>query len=85
MPPPSMKRALATGPARRAAVQSGDEVPSPCVSVCVVDPEGGYCLGCLRTLDEIAAWIELGSAERLAVWDRIAERRKAADGTHTHS
>jgi predicted Fe-S protein YdhL (DUF1289 family) len=54
------------------------------VSVCAVDPAGGYCLGCFRTLDEIAAWIDLDSAERLAVWDRIAERRKAANA-HTHS
>ena len=62
-----------------------DDVPSPCVSVCVIDPAGGYCLGCFRTLDEIAAWIELDTTQRLAVWDRIAERRKAADATDTHS
>jgi predicted Fe-S protein YdhL (DUF1289 family) len=56
-----------------------DEVPSPCVSICAVDPAGGYCLGCYRTLDEIAAWINFDSAERLAVWDAIAARRKADD------
>ena len=59
--------------------QTGDEVQSPCVSVCVIDPARGYCLGCYRTLDEIAAWIKLDSAERLEVWDAIDERRKAAD------
>lgn len=58
---------------------SSGEVPSPCVSVCVVDPAGGYCLGCYRTLDEIAAWINFDAPERLAVWDAIAVRRKAAD------
>lgn len=56
-----------------------DEVLSPCVSVCAVDPAGGYCLGCYRTLDEIAAWISIDSAERLAVWDAIDARRKADD------
>ena len=72
--------------ARRAASRtSGDEVPSPCVSVCVVDPAGGYCLGCYRTLDEIAAWINLDSGQRLAVWDAIDERRKAADAADTNS
>jgi predicted Fe-S protein YdhL (DUF1289 family) len=45
----------------------------------VIDPAGGYCLGCFRTLDEIAAWIELDTTQRLAVWDRIAARRKAAN------
>jgi predicted Fe-S protein YdhL (DUF1289 family) len=64
---------------QQAAPVAGDEVPSPCVSICVVDPAGGYCLGCYRTLDEIAAWINLGSDARLAVWDAIAERRKAAN------
>ncbi len=34
----------------------GDHVPSPCISVCVMDPDGAFCLGCFRTLDEIAAW-----------------------------
>jgi predicted Fe-S protein YdhL (DUF1289 family) len=68
----------ASGPRTRSR-QSGDEVPSPCVNVCVIDPAAGYCLGCFRTLDEIAAWINLGTAERLAVWDAIDERRKAKD------
>jgi hypothetical protein len=34
----------------------GDHVPSPCISVCVMDPDGAFCLGCFRTLSEIAAW-----------------------------
>lgn len=55
------------------------EVPSPCVSICAVDPAGGYCLGCYRTLDEIACWINFDSTQRLAVWDAIAVRRKDAD------
>ena len=33
-----------------------EQVPSPCISVCVMDPDGTFCLGCFRTLDEIAAW-----------------------------
>ena len=61
-------------PARRQAVA---EVGSPCVSVCVMDPGLGYCIGCFRTLDEIADWINLDSAARLRVWDAIAERRSA--------
>ena len=56
-----------------------DDIPSPCVSVCAIDPAGGYCLGCYRTHDEIAAWINLDSAQRLAVWDALEARRKAGD------
>ena len=31
-------------------------VPSPCISVCVMDADGVLCTGCFRTLAEIAAW-----------------------------
>ena len=65
--------------ARPARSTPAGEVPSPCVSVCAVDPAGGYCLGCYRTLDEIEAWINFDSATRLAIWDAIAMRRKAFD------
>jgi predicted Fe-S protein YdhL (DUF1289 family) len=48
---------------------------SPCISVCVVDPCGsGVCVGCGRTLDEIAAWIDLSNGERRAVLERLPQR-----------
>jgi predicted Fe-S protein YdhL (DUF1289 family) len=37
----------------------------------------GLCEGCLRTLDEIAAWSVLDDVARRAVWDAIACRRAA--------
>ena len=33
-----------------------EEVESPCVKLCVVHPAARLCLGCYRTVDEIAAW-----------------------------
>ena len=50
-------------------------VPSPCISVCRMDEATGLCAGCLRTIDEIAAWSVLDDGERRAVWDAIAARR----------
>ena len=29
---------------------------SPCVKVCIMDPQREVCMGCGRTLDEIAHW-----------------------------
>jgi predicted Fe-S protein YdhL (DUF1289 family) len=55
----------------------GKPVPSPCISVCVIDERTGLCTGCQRTLDEIAAWSVLDDAERRAVWTRIGLRRAA--------
>lgn len=50
-------------------------VRSPCVSICRIDPQTGYCEGCLRTIDEIAAWGAMGSAERQAVWLELRARQ----------
>ncbi|OYY52991.1 MAG: hypothetical protein B7X59_06760 [Polaromonas sp. 39-63-203] len=49
-------------------------VPSPCISVCRVDADSGWCDGCLRTLDEIAAWGGLDNAARLDVWRTLNQR-----------
>jgi predicted Fe-S protein YdhL (DUF1289 family) len=50
-------------------------VRTPCVKVCVVDPESGLCLGCFRTLPEVAAWATLDEAERERVMDELPGRR----------
>lgn len=53
-----------------------DPVPrSPCIKVCVLDAQN-LCVGCLRTLDEIAAWEAMSRDEQIAVLDRV-ERRAA--------
>ncbi len=49
-------------------------VPSPCVSVCRMDPENGFCQGCLRTIDEIIAWGRLGETGKRRVWRDIVQR-----------
>jgi len=49
-------------------------VPSPCVSICVVHPTTRLCEGCLRNLDEIAAWGQMPSAQQRGVWQRIQVR-----------
>jgi len=62
-------------PARLRRLWSGPPapVPSPCVSVCVMQPERGACGGCGRTLQEIADWSEMDSDHRLRVWWRLAQ------------
>ncbi|MEK9895843.1 MAG: DUF1289 domain-containing protein [Burkholderiaceae bacterium] len=47
-------------------------VPSPCVSVCVMEPERDSCRGCGRTLGEIANWSAMDDEQRLQVWLRLA-------------
>jgi uncharacterized protein len=50
--------------------------PSPCQSICVMDKASGWCTGCLRNINEIAAWGGLGDAPRRQIWVQI-ERRAA--------
>ena len=47
---------------------------SPCINVCRIDEATGLCVGCLRTLDEIAAWSGLSDRDRQDVWTRLALR-----------
>ncbi|MFO1034402.1 MAG: DUF1289 domain-containing protein [Hyphomicrobiales bacterium] len=49
-------------------------IESPCVKICVVDPETGFCIGCGRTRGEIASWIGLSPEERRAVMAGLPER-----------
>jgi predicted Fe-S protein YdhL (DUF1289 family) len=53
-------------------------VPSPCVSVCVLDAAGtNVCIGCGRTLDEVAAWSQMTNAQRRDVVARAPARLAA--------
>jgi predicted Fe-S protein YdhL (DUF1289 family) len=58
-----------------AAVPQTQGVPSPCVNVCRMNPQSGYCEGCLRTLDEIACWSGYTDEDKLAVIAKLAARR----------
>ncbi len=52
---------------------------SPCTKVCVMDPEDRYCLGCKRTLREIARWGEMRDEERVAILAQLPTRQSASD------
>jgi predicted Fe-S protein YdhL (DUF1289 family) len=50
------------------------DVPSPCLSVCRMDPAREWCEGCFRSLDEIAAWGRMRDEAKRVVWRSIGER-----------
>ncbi len=52
-------------------------IATPCVQVCVVDGASGLCLGCFRTLPEIAGWSGLTDAERAAITAQLPGREAA--------
>jgi predicted Fe-S protein YdhL (DUF1289 family) len=53
-------------------------VSSPCIKVCVIDGATDLCLGCGRTLPEIASWGRKTEDERLAVMATLPERMQRA-------
>ena len=52
------------------------EIESPCVQICVVDFDSGYCIGCGRSRDEIAGWITMDAPGRTAVMAELPDRLK---------
>ena len=51
---------------------------TPCIAVCMMDPRTNLCLGCGRTLPEIARWHRMDSAERQTVMAGLAARMSEA-------
>ena len=50
-------------------------IASPCINVCVLDAEGRRCLGCGRTIEEIAGWGAMDESEKARVVARLPRRR----------
>ena len=49
-------------------------VDSPCVKVCVVDPETDLCIGCGRKRSEIAGWLGFTPEDRQAIVAQLPGR-----------
>ena len=47
---------------------------SPCLKVCLMDPQSALCKGCFRTLDEIARWGGLSDEERERIMAELPKR-----------
>ncbi|AJP47480.1 hypothetical protein PG1C_01415 [Rugosibacter aromaticivorans] len=47
-------------------------INSPCVNVCRM--QGTLCLGCYRTLNEIAGWSQMSDAGKQQVLSAVAKR-----------
>jgi predicted Fe-S protein YdhL (DUF1289 family) len=49
-------------------------IETPCVKICTLDTRAGLCLGCGRTIDEIARWSGMGADERRRIMNELAAR-----------
>ena len=64
-----MKRRIAGGTASAA-------VESPCINICKM--EAGLCIGCQRSLDEIARWANVDDDGKRLILAAVAQRRSGA-------
>jgi predicted Fe-S protein YdhL (DUF1289 family) len=51
-------------------------VESPCINICKM--EAGLCIGCRRTLDEIARWANVDDDGKRLILAAVAQRRSSA-------
>ncbi|NVK45899.1 MAG: DUF1289 domain-containing protein [Rhodobacteraceae bacterium] len=57
-----------------ATATSRQTIESPCTNVCKIDPDTRLCLGCARSIDEIAAWSRMTAEARRQVMAELPQR-----------
>jgi hypothetical protein len=53
-------------------------IESPCNKICTLDARSGLCLGCSRSVEEIARWTAMSAAERARVMAELPARLAAS-------
>jgi predicted Fe-S protein YdhL (DUF1289 family) len=56
---------------------SAPVIESPCVRICAIDSASNLCLGCGRTLDEIARWYGMSPDDRSRVMAELPARMES--------
>jgi predicted Fe-S protein YdhL (DUF1289 family) len=60
-------------------------VRTPCIAICQVDRARSICIGCGRTLAEIAAWGSASESWRDSVMAMLPARMRAQSSSLPHS
>jgi hypothetical protein len=61
-------------------------IESPCKNVCIVDRRSEICIGCGRTVAEVASWMRMSAAERRRIMSDLPQRiRGLADRRGTQN
>jgi hypothetical protein len=80
--PDIQRHRIMSNPLPPGAPELATPVPSPCISLCKMNRDTGYCEGCLRTIDEISAWSKADDAYKRGVWAEIRRREQLIDFGH---
>jgi predicted Fe-S protein YdhL (DUF1289 family) len=63
--------------ARSQRLKHRNVIETPCIKICTLQARSGLCLGCGRTVDEIAAWSVMSAAERARIMNELSARLAA--------
>ena len=50
-------------------------VMSPCKGICIMDAKSNLCIGCKRTIHEVARWPMIEDTERQQIIDSLKTRK----------
>lgn len=50
-------------------------IVSPCINICRMTPDTGYCEGCFRTIPEITEWSRATDERKRAILAEVASRQ----------
>ncbi len=53
--------------------------PTPCIGVCTIDEDTGFCLGCARDVQEVAQWKALDEPAKQAIAAQLSDRKRAME------
>jgi len=57
-------------------MDDGVNIHSPCMNICTINSETGYCFGCYRTVKEISDWMQFTKEKRVEVMAELGLRRR---------
>lgn len=60
-------------------------IESPCVSICMLDSNAKTCVGCGRTIDEIARWSTMTPVARSKIMSELPARLAASKSTNAQT
>lgn len=63
---------------QRSAATEPSAAETPCIGTCRMGADG-FCLGCARTLGEIAGWGTLSAGERRRIMHEVLPARRQGD------
>lgn len=52
-----------------------EKIESPCIGVCAMDPNTGFCQGCFRTVEEIQDWWDLSEESKMDIVSKLDARQ----------